>query len=68
MPRPTPSTSLPPVSWSRVAASSIIRIGWISGRIEISVPSLIVEVRWDAAASIRCGVAMPSGVLWCSAS
>ena len=28
----------------------------------ISMPSLIVDVSRDAAASIRCGAAMPSGV------
>ena len=50
MPRPTPRTSLPPVSWSRVVVSSIIRIGGISGRIEISVPSLFCR-----GALGRCG-------------
>ena len=56
-PDPTPSSSLPPLSASRVAASSATRNGSSSGSTSTPVPRPIRLVCWAIAARTTSGAA-----------
>jgi hypothetical protein len=67
-PLPTPTSSLPWLSWSSMAISSASRIGSYSGTTNVVGASRMRSVTRAAAATNTAGDgASPSGVPWCSA-